>query len=518
MSDCDCIIEEWNCCGGGAGGAGASSQLILGDVPVEFGAVPPFDTYNIDPADNKKVFQADATSAPPAGGTMILPLSTDPLCPEGATFTIAKVNATPTPVVVAAQGADTIDFPVTLTAQYEKVTYTLADKAGGVWKAAWSFPNPAIPAPLTVPVTIPNGGTGATTAPAARANLLPAYAGNALKALRVNAGATDIEYYVPAAGNVVGPGSSTNLTLPRWNGAGGNSLFDGVITCTNGALLTIVESIEMSGEIRNDSAPGNRLQLNLQAADPFNVRLSAGFQIIIQGVADFTNGHTSAQLPRGKPSVGVPGIRIVGDLGSGFGQEAGEPGTLRTLLSTLEVMFLGDNGRSAIGLQNSVTAAHARARGFQALADHVGENATGHGEFTTPGDSQSGTMHYAGFSSGAGVIELTLMNTGADYLTLQDGDVFALQGSLVAKSSSGDVAMWTPIGNFYGLIYRIAGVTSILSLGPQTPTLTSNTPAFSPEAELAADDPNDRAAVYVEGLAGEDIRWVCALDYTKVNF
>jgi hypothetical protein len=41
---------------------------------------------------------------------------------------------------------------------------------------------------------IANGGTGGSTAQAARINVLPALAGNALKYLRVNAGATDVEY------------------------------------------------------------------------------------------------------------------------------------------------------------------------------------------------------------------------------------------------------------------------------------------------------------------------------------
>lgn len=41
---------------------------------------------------------------------------------------------------------------------------------------------------------IGDGGTGASTAPAARINLLPALSGNSLKVVRVNAGETDIEY------------------------------------------------------------------------------------------------------------------------------------------------------------------------------------------------------------------------------------------------------------------------------------------------------------------------------------
>jgi hypothetical protein len=53
---------------------------------------------------------------------------------------------------------------------------------------------------LTAPLPFTSGGTGANNATNARANLLPAYAGNANKALVVNPGATDVEYAV--VGNV----------------------------------------------------------------------------------------------------------------------------------------------------------------------------------------------------------------------------------------------------------------------------------------------------------------------------
>lgn len=53
---------------------------------------------------------------------------------------------------------------------------------------------------LTTPLSLANGGTGAATAAAARAVILPPYAGNANLALVVNGGATDVTY--AAVGNV----------------------------------------------------------------------------------------------------------------------------------------------------------------------------------------------------------------------------------------------------------------------------------------------------------------------------
>jgi len=57
-------------------------------------------------------------------------------------------------------------------------------------------------------LALASGGTGSTTAAGARAAILPSYATNANKALRVNAGATDVEWVTDAGGTVTSVGQT----------------------------------------------------------------------------------------------------------------------------------------------------------------------------------------------------------------------------------------------------------------------------------------------------------------------
>lgn len=72
-------------------------------------------------------------------------------------------------------------------------------------------------------LAVADGGTGASTAAGARANLLPSYASNATKVLKVNANATDVEWATDS-------GSVTSITA-------GTGLSGGTITSTGTIAL-----------------------------------------------------------------------------------------------------------------------------------------------------------------------------------------------------------------------------------------------------------------------------------------
>lgn len=61
-------------------------------------------------------------------------------------------------------------------------------------------------------LALADGGTGASTAAGARTNLLPSYTSNALKVLRINAGATDVEWAEQSASGVTSVTAGTGLS------------------------------------------------------------------------------------------------------------------------------------------------------------------------------------------------------------------------------------------------------------------------------------------------------------------
>jgi hypothetical protein len=85
-------------------------------------------------------------------------------------------------------------------------------------------------------LAVADGGTGASTAAAARVSLLPSYATNALKVLRVNSGATDVEWTTATAGTVTsvgGTGTVNGVSLSGTVTSSGNLTLSGTLAINN---------------------------------------------------------------------------------------------------------------------------------------------------------------------------------------------------------------------------------------------------------------------------------------------
>jgi hypothetical protein len=81
-------------------------------------------------------------------------------------------------------------------------------------------------------IALADGGTGASTAANARINLLPAYAGNGLKTLALNSGATDVEWSAAGTGTVIsvaGTGTVNGITLTGTVTASGSLTLGGTL-------------------------------------------------------------------------------------------------------------------------------------------------------------------------------------------------------------------------------------------------------------------------------------------------
>ena len=114
---------------------------------------------------------------------------------------------------------------------------------------------------VTGVVAIANGGTAASTALNARSNLLPSYASNALKFLRVNAGATDVEWATESGlgtvTSVSGTGTVNGITLTGTVTSSGNLTL-------GGALMGVSLTSQVTGTL--PVANGGSGQTTAQAA------------------------------------------------------------------------------------------------------------------------------------------------------------------------------------------------------------------------------------------------------------
>lgn len=94
---------------------------------------------------------------------------------------------------------------------------------------------------ITGVAALANGGTGATSAGAARLNILPSIVGNGLKVMRVNSGATDIEWFTLASSSadVVGPASATDNALARFDTTTGKLIQSSSATLDDSGILNV---------------------------------------------------------------------------------------------------------------------------------------------------------------------------------------------------------------------------------------------------------------------------------------
>lgn len=155
---------------------------------------------------------ANLVFASPASGSAAAPTFRAMVANDLPTIPLNKLATTTASRAVVTDGSGNIGVSA-------NITTTELDFLDGVTSNIQTQLNAKQPTISLLPIT--NGGTGSGTAAGARTNLLPSYASNANKFLRLNGGATDVEW-ITAVSSLNGLSGAVSVT--SGSGATGNDV------------------------------------------------------------------------------------------------------------------------------------------------------------------------------------------------------------------------------------------------------------------------------------------------------
>lgn len=178
-------------------------------------------------------------------------------------------------------------------------------------------------------------------------------------------------------------------------------------------------------------------------------------------------------------------------------------------------------GYSAIGGGRANTASGDHSwipGGYKATSRGVyGAGAWASGVFSTLGDAQHGQYLLRTATTDATQTELSADGAAAAAATrivLPNNHAYAFRGRLVARSSTGDVAVWT----IDGAIKRGANAAATALVGTPTATMTFNDAGASAwTIAISADTTNGSLKIDVTGAAATAIRWLADLETVEIG-
>jgi hypothetical protein len=329
---------------------------------------------------------------------------------------------------------------------------------------------------VTGTVALANGGTGATTASNARVNLLPSYTGNGSKVLALNAGATEVEWATAGvgsgSGDVVGPASSTDNAIARFDSTTGKLLQNSVVTVGDtgavSGVTTLAASTSVTTPIVQATNSGGLALKNSGGTTQMSVGAGGGDNMSIN-VSTNING-TNAQIDISPTGTGHVHMKPTG---------TGAVEIAPTNAGTMNNMVIGGTTPLAI-TGTTITANTGFTGNVTGNVSGTAANVTGTVALANGGTGATTRQDAMDALAGAVTSGSYLRGNGTDVVmaTIQSGDVPTLNqnttGSAATLTTGRTVAITGDLAYTSGSFDGSGNVTGTGTLA----TVNSNTGAF----------------------------------------
>lgn len=294
-----------------------------------------------------------------------------------------------------------------------------------------------------------------------------------------------VKAYVDAnAGGLSGLGSTDNAIL-RANGTGGNAAQGSglLIDDTTNAIKT--NDPAYPAAFGNSAGGGGYCGVVLGGRlGFFGAVCDATEGVAIQGYA---YGDRAVAIGKNSSTSSADGLAL-------FGTVSGS-----------------SDGAVALGRYTTASAPWALASGLSAAADRYGIEARANGLFSAAGDVQQVTLLLRGSTTDATETEISADGSGSKWWSIPSGKAQFLNIKILgARSTGGTVVSFErqyAVKNAAGTSAEIAA-----------PVTVGTDNAGSCSISISVDDTNDRIAVKVTGIAGQNFKWVALITGVEIAY